>query len=152
MKKISLLSTLVIALTLGGCATPSTNSGAVYSRGEARTVAQVRMGVVESVRPVRIEGTKTGIGAIAGGLAGGIAGSTIGSGRGSAIAAVAGAVAGGLGGNWAEEKLTNDNGVEITVRLDNGTMLAVVQSADVQFSAGDRVRLLEQSGATRVSH
>jgi outer membrane lipoprotein SlyB len=42
--------------------------------------------------------------------------------------------------------------LEITVKLDSGTMLAVVQEADVQFAPGDRVRLLESGGTTRVSH
>lgn len=150
MKNFGLVSSLLIALLLGGCA--SSNSGAVYSREEARSTATVKMGTIESVRSVKIEGTKSGVGAVTGAVVGGVAGSAIGHGKGSVVAAVVGAVAGGLGGAWAEEKVTNDNGLELTVRLDNGGLLAIVQSADVQFYAGDRVRLLEQGGVTRVSH
>ena len=91
----------VTAVTLAGCA--SSKSGSVYSREDARREQTVRMGVVESVRSVSIEGTKSGIGAVAGGAAGGIGGSAIGHGRGAAVAAVAGAVAGGLIGAAAEE-------------------------------------------------
>jgi outer membrane lipoprotein SlyB len=138
----------VAAVALAGCA--SSKSGSVYSREDARQEQTVRMGVVESVRSVTIEGTKTPIGAIAGGAIGGIGGSAIGSGRGAAVAAVAGAVAGGLLGAAAEEGLTRKEGVEITVRLDNGELRAIVQEADEPFKPGDRVRLLSVNGQTRV--
>jgi outer membrane lipoprotein SlyB len=138
----------VTAVTLAGCA--SSKSGSVYSREDARREQTVRMGVVESVRSVTIEGTKTPIGPIAGGAIGGIGGSAIGSGRGSAVAAVAGAVAGGLLGAAAEEGLTRQEGVEITVRLDNGELRAIVQTADEVFKPGERVRLLSVNGQTRV--
>jgi outer membrane lipoprotein SlyB len=38
------------------------------------------------------------------------------------------------------------------VKLDNGTLIAIVQEADEQFKAGDKVRLIDSGGATRVSH
>jgi outer membrane lipoprotein SlyB len=143
-----LLVAAVAAVTLAGCA--SSKSGSVYSREDARREQTVRTGVVESVRSVSIEGTKSGIGAIAGGAAGGIGGSAAGSGRASAVAAVAGAVAGGLLGAAAEEGLTRKEGVEITVRLDNGELRAIVQEADETFKPGERVRLLSVNGQTRV--
>src|SRR4029453_3291844 len=102
----------VVAATLAGCA--SSKSGSVYSREDARVEQTVRMGVVESGRSVSIEGTKPGIGASGGG-AGGIGASAIGHGTASAVAAIAGAVAGGLLGAAAEEGLTRQEGVEITV-------------------------------------
>jgi len=150
MKINRLLVLLTLSVFLAACA--SSQSGSVYSRDEARKTQTVRMGVVESVRLVRIEGTKTPIGTVAGGAVGGIAGSTIGHGRGSAAAAVVGAVVGGLAGAAAEEGITRKDGLEITVKLDNGTMLAVVQEADEQFHPGERVRLVESGGTTRVTH
>lgn len=143
---------VLIALSFFLAACASSQSGSVYSRDEARKTQTVRMGVVESVRLVRIEGTKTPIGTVAGGAVGGIAGSTIGHGRGSAAAAVVGAVVGGLAGAAAEEGITRKDGLEITVKLDNGTLLAVVQEADEQFHPGERVRLVESGGTTRVTH
>ena len=83
-------------LALGGCA--SSLSGDVYSRDDARAPQTVRMGTVESVRLVQIEGTKTVIGPAAGAAIGGVAGNSVGGGRGSAIAAIVGAVAGGMAG------------------------------------------------------
>ena len=47
----------VSVAVLGGCA--SSMSGGAYSRGQARQVQEVKMGVVESVRRVKIEGTKS---------------------------------------------------------------------------------------------
>ena len=110
------------------------------------------MGVVESVREVNIEGTKTPIGAGAGAVVGGVAGSTVGSGKGSVVGAAIGAVLGGLGGAAAEEATTRQKGVEITVKLDSGRMLAITQAADEEFRVGDRVRVLSGGGTTRVSH
>ncbi|HEY8354705.1 MAG TPA: glycine zipper 2TM domain-containing protein [Methylophilaceae bacterium] len=145
-----LLVLLALPLFLAACA--SSQSGSVYSRDEARKVQTIRMGVVESVRTVRIEGTKSPVGTVAGGAVGGIAGSSIGHGRGSAVGAVVGAVVGGLAGAAAEEGLTRKDGLEITVKLDNGNLVAVVQEADEQFHPGERVRLIESGGTTRVSH
>jgi outer membrane lipoprotein SlyB len=137
-------------MTLAGCA--QSLSGSVYSRDEARRESTVRMGIVESVRAVQIEGTRSGIGAAGGAIAGGIGGSYIGSGRGSAIGAVAGALLGGVAGAAAEQGVTRRPGVEITVRLDNGDLRAIVQEADEAFKPGERVRLLSQGGTTRVTH
>ena len=136
--------------TLGGCA--SGTGGKDYSRDQTRAVQEVQMGVVESVREVNIEGTKTPIGAGAGAVVGGVAGSTVGGGRGSIVGATVGAVLGGLGGAATEEAVTRQKGVEITVKLDSGRMLAITQAADEEFRVGDRVRVLSGGGATRVSH
>jgi len=144
------IAVAVIAGVLGACA--SSNSGNVYSRDEARKAQTVKTGVVESVRSVKLEGTKSPVGTIAGGAIGGIAGSSVGGGRGSAIAAVIGAVAGGLAGSAAEEVATRKNAYEITVKLDGGGLVAIVQEADEQFNAGDRVRIVENGGTSRVSH
>lgn len=145
-------STLVVSavIALAGCA--SGTGGKDYSRAQTRSAQEVQMGIVESVRTVNIEGTKTPIGAGAGAVVGGVAGSTVGSGRGSVVGAALGAVLGGLGGAAAEEVVTRDKGVEITVKLDSGRLLAVTQAADETFQAGDRVRVLSGGGATRVSH
>ncbi|MDD5330624.1 MAG: glycine zipper 2TM domain-containing protein [Sulfuricella sp.] len=135
---------------LGGCA--SSMSGSAYSRGQARQTQEVRMGVVESVRQVRLEGTKSAVGTGAGAIVGGVAGSNIGQGKGSTIGAVLGAVAGGLAGSAIEEGTTRKDGLEITVTLDGGRMIAVTQEADEPFRAGERVRVLSGGGVTRVTH
>ena len=94
MNKTTLIGIMLLSLILGACA--SSNSGGVYSREEARKVQTVRMGVVESVRSVKLEGTKTPIGTVAGAAVGGVAGNSIGKGDDNIIGAVIGAVVGGL--------------------------------------------------------
>lgn len=142
---------LIVFAMLAGCA--ASNSGDVYRRDQTRQAQTVKMGVVESVRTVKIEGTKSAVGTAAGAVVGGVAGSSIGEGKGSVIAAVVGAVAGGLAGSAIEEGVTRTDGLEITVKLDNGSMLAIVQEAGAeQFHPGERIRLLESGGETRVTH
>ncbi|MEK8080790.1 outer membrane lipoprotein [Pseudomonas sp. XK-1] len=151
-KPLLLIASLVALALLGGCA--SSLTGDTYSRGEARAVQTVRMGTIEALRPVQIEGTKTPIGAGAGAVIGGIGGSTVGGGRGSAVMAVIGAVAGGLLGAAAEEGLTRTQGVEITVREDDGSMRAYVQEVEPNqiFRVGERVRIMTVNGTSRVTH
>lgn len=65
-----------------------------------------------------------------------------------------GAVAGGLLGAAAEEGLTRTQGVEITVREDDGTMRAYVQEVEPNqvFRVGERVRIMTVNGTSRVTH
>jgi outer membrane lipoprotein SlyB len=147
--RITIVLALAAAATLAGCAT--SKSGDVYSRDEALREQTVRLATVESVRPVTIQGTRSGIGAASGAVVGGVAGSGVGHGRGSTIAGVLGAVGGGVAGQALEEGTTRKSGVEITVRLDNGELRAIVQEETDKFVAGQRVRLLTTGGVTRVS-
>lgn len=149
MKSVRFISFLAAAALLSGCA--ASRSGEVYSRDQTRRTQTVQYGTVQSVRTVQIEGTKSGLGTIGGGVAGGVAGSTIGSGKGQVLAALGGAALGAVGGTVAEEKLTKKARLEITVKLDSGSIIAVVQEADVPFSVGERVRILTgPDGTTRV--
>lgn len=151
MKSIKLLAVLLASgVILGGCA--ESLSGSAYSRSQTREVMEVRMGMVESVRHVQIEGTRSGVGAATGAVVGGIAGSNIGEGKGSTVGAVLGAVGGGVLGSAIEQGTTKKAGLEITVKLDSGKMLAITQEADEEFRVGERVRILSGSGVTRVSH
>jgi outer membrane lipoprotein SlyB len=144
-------ATLIVTLLLAGC--QSTLTGDAYSRADARRIQTVQYGSVEATRPVVIEGTKSAAGTLAGGAVGGIAGSSVGGGKGSQIAAVVGAVAGGVAGSAAEEGLTRRQGIDITVRLDSGELISVVQelAPESSFRVGDRVRVLTLDGETRIA-
>jgi outer membrane lipoprotein SlyB len=153
MKKSIFILFISGLLLLSGCA--SSLSGSAYERRQARTAHDVQMGYVEHVREVQIEGTKSGVGSGAGAVIGGTMGGNAAGGRGSVgrvVGGVAGAVIGGVAGGAAEEGITRQKGLEITVKLDNGRMLAVVQAADEDFRIGDRVRILTGGGASRVTH
>ena len=150
MKHFKLLVVLFISVALAGCAT--SKSGDVYTRDQARREMRVRSGVVESIREVTMEGTKSGVGGLAGAAVGGVAGSQIGGGNGQIVGAIFGALLGGLAGSAIEESATKKNAQEITVRLDNGQLIAVVQEAGEYFNPGERVRVLSGDGSTRVTH
>ncbi len=150
MKFSKLIFVAILSVLLAACA--SSNSGSVYKRDDARKVQTVKTGVVESVRTVKLEGTKSPVGTVAGGAVGGIAGSSVGHGRGSAIGAVIGAVAGGVAGSAIEEGVTRKDALEITVKLDGGAMIAIVQEADEEFHPGDKVRIVEGGDTSRVTH
>lgn len=149
MKICNGIFTAVLALVLVGCA--SSKSGSVFSRDQARTVHTVKTGIVESVRQVQIEGTQTPVGAIAGGAIGGIAGGGFGGGRTSSVTTILGALAGGLVGGMAEEAITRKSGLEITVRLDGGGLVAIVQEADETFTVGQAVRIIQNGSTSRVT-
>lgn len=146
--KASALLCAVVAFA--GCA--SGMSGGAYSRDQARQAQEVRMATVESVRQVQIEGTKSPVGTAAGAIVGGIAGSNVGAGKGSSVGVVLGSVAGGVAGSAIEEGVTRQAGLEITVKFDDGKMIAVSQAADEKFQLGERVRVLTGGGITRISH
>ncbi len=150
MNVLKITALLLVSVMFAGCA--SSRSGDVYSREQTRREMVVRLGVVDSVREVLMEGTHTGAGTMAGAALGGVAGSAIGSGRGSIVGAIIGAVAGGVAGSAIEGNVTKKNALEITVRLDNGQMIAVVQEMGEVFHPGQRVRVLNDHGSSRVTH
>jgi len=145
-KRIIFLFFAGILFIASGCA-PSI-SGGVYSRSAAREVQTVQTGTVLYVREVMVEGTQTGIGAAAGGVMGYVLGETIGSGSGRDIARAAGAIGGAAAGAAAEEGLTRTNALEITVELENGQSIAIVQGKDEMFYPGQAVKIIRRPDGT----
>ena len=147
----AMVAGLIIAVLITGCATTENPQSSVYTREQAQQVQRVETGEVVYVRPVVIEGTKTGFGAIAGGVLGYVVGGTIGGGSGKDVARAAGAVGGAVAGGAIEKGVTKTNGLEINVHLDNGEVIAIVQGDDVPFNVGDRVKvLIRPDGRARV--
>ncbi|WP_217423235.1 outer membrane lipoprotein [Uliginosibacterium aquaticum] len=146
-----ILALIATAVVSAGCA--SSKAGDVYSRAEARRPISYREGTLLEVRKVRLEGTKSGLGALGGAAIGGVAGSGIGDGRGAIVAGIVGAVVGGVAGAATEEGYTRENAWELTVRMTSGETMVVVQGIgkEDKFAPGDHVRVLQSSGETRVS-
>ncbi len=141
----------VLATSFAVCACAPNPSGDVYYRGQTMRAQTVELGVVNGVRYVQIAGQDTGVGTVGGAALGGIAGSQIGHGGGSVAGAIGGAIIGGVIGNAVERDTTRRNGVEVTVQLDSGRLLAIVQEAGEEFRPGDRVRVLSDGYTTRVT-
>ena len=150
MMKSRLILPLGVALILGGCA--SEKGGDVYSRDQVQQVQHFKVGTVESVHKVRIEGTQSEVGTTAGAIVGGIAGSGASGGKTGQVAAVLGAVVGGIAGAAAEEGYTREDGLEYAIKLDDGSYISVVQAANKneEIKSGDKVRIIENDGVTRV--
>lgn len=153
-KKLLAMALVSTALVLGGCAQSGLH-GQTYSRAEAQKAQVVNYGTVESTTAVVIEGNNQGIiGTGAGALLGAVIGNQVGGGTGRQLATVAGAVGGGLAGNHAEAAITKKQGEELTVRLDNGSRISIVQEVmNGQFTqAGSRVKVLKQGNTYRVTY
>jgi len=147
---VFLVATLGLTV-LGGCASSQLET---IPKTASATTQTLDLGMVIAVRNVNIEGEVTNAGVYGGGVVGGALGSTVGRGTGSRIAAAVGAAAGAVVGPKIEKQLTKKVAQEITVELDDGGTVVVVQErTDPLFSAGDRVSLLEgRTGYSRVRH
>ena len=142
-----LLSTVAL---VSACQTAPV-SGDTFARSEAGRAQTVNMGTVYSVRGVTIQTDASRTATTTGALIGGVAGSAIGGGRrANTLGAAAGATAGAAVGNRVGSSSTQ--GVEVMVRLENGTKVAVVQAGSPNdFRVGDQVRVTTSGGTTRVS-
>lgn len=150
MKPTICVAMVLAALSGGGCAY---HGGSGDYRGyEVGAEQSVRFGVVETVRDVRINPRETGVGAASGAVLGSVAGSHLGRGSGEIVGVIAGAIVGSIIGSQIEDQANQRPGIEVTVRLDSGRYIAVVQEPDEAFRNGDRVRVLTGRGSTRVTH
>jgi len=153
--KMSLVSRPLLVVLLGaallagtGCSTVSPD---VVSRERAQTLQAVRFAQVEAVRAVTIEGTQSGLGAVAGAVAGAAAGSSVGGKREALAVGVLGAVLGGVAGNAIERASTQQAGLEYVLRMDDGSQRVFVQApGDQEIRVGDRVRLVGTGSSMRL--
>ena len=143
-----LASALVVA---AGCV--QSGGRTVYSPSQINQAMRVELGTVVGVRSVMIEGQANSIGMWGGGAMGAAASSGVGSGTTGAMASAAGGIAGAIVGEQVQKAVTAQNGYEITVVLDNGDTLVIVQEEDRGgFMDGDRVRVMIGQGTSFVLH
>lgn len=148
MKRLATASAAAALALLTAC---STTSPDVVSRYEAQRLSRVTDATLLSARPVRVEGTQSGIGAGTGAIAGGVAGASVGGHRESIIVGVLGAVIGGIIGNTVERGSTQEDAVEILVQLRNGERRSIVQAAgNEQWAVGEPVVLVTTGNRTKV--
>lgn len=159
-RKLQIIGILLSVLAMTGCM--SKLDSKTYGRDEVRNIQNVTLGTILNLRPVRIDGSRSGVGAGAGsvaGLAGGAAGgysATNGNIGGAVAGAVIGAVAVGLIGTVTEEGFTRTDGVEMVIKQDgdDGRIIAVVQEVDPNqiIRVGDRVYIIVNSyGNVRIA-
>ena len=148
---LTAISISLLTLGLTGCV--SGLQGSTYSRSEARQVQEVEFGTVLSTNPVVIEGKQSVAGQLPGAIIGGVAGSSVGEGKGQQIFTILGVVGGAVVGSMIEEQATRSQGLELTIKMDSGKTLSIVQEVDNVnvFREGQRVRVLTQGALARVS-
>lgn len=108
-------------------------------------------GVIETINAVEVKGKTSGIGAVAGGVAGGLVGNAIGGGHGvgNAVLTVGGAAGGAFAGDAIEGHVKKQTVWRVTVRLDDGSVRTLQQSAQPPFAVGDRVRIVDGKSIER---
>jgi outer membrane lipoprotein SlyB len=147
--KTTISIALALTAALAGCATSSPD---VISRSEAQRMSTVVDATVLTVRPVVVDGSQSGMGAVAGGVVGGMAGGSVGGRRESTAIGVLGAVAGAVVGNAIERGATREESLEIMVQLRNGERRAIIQGKGAEtFNPGDAVILISTGSKVRVS-
>ena len=154
------MNTLKVVLIIGaagfglsGCSFPS--AGKTVPRSQVGVLRHLSLGRVVDVKKVTIEGSRTYLGPVAGSAAGSAAGlgAASGSSNGVAIGAssAAGAAVGAVVGGAVEELATRKQGQEITVLMDSGVTVVIVQDADTgYFQQGDRVQVAQGGGMATV--
>lgn len=105
-------------------------------------------GTVQSVEPIRTQGSASGLGAVGGAVAGGLLGNQFGAGNGRTAMTVVGALGGGLAGNEVEKRVRSETVYRVYVRMDTGTTRYWTYQSAPGVQPGDRVRL-ENNGLVR---
>jgi outer membrane lipoprotein SlyB len=150
MRALLPVSVAILGLLSAAC---SSSRGTMYSKHDTQRAWTVRDATVVQVVEATIEGHSGVIGTYGGGYVGHSLGRTVGAGTGSSVAGAVGAVAGAVVGRKAEKTATQQKAWELLVEIDNGgETLAVVQPADQNFDAGEKVRVYTRpDGSARVA-
>ena len=154
MKNLSVPIVLacIMSVAVVGCMAPTTEP--MVPRAHVGVAAELRQGTVITSVPVTIEGDNSGIGTMGGAGVGGASGVAAAGGGGAEaiVASAVGAVAGSIVGKAVEERATRKPGQRVTIRLDDGKIIEIVQAADEGvFLEGDRVNVAVGAGVSRVS-
>jgi outer membrane lipoprotein SlyB len=145
---VALAAAMVTSISCAPDRTTSANRVTQRDTGRSHTMTR---GEVVYVREVVIAGEAGAGGAIAGGVLGLAVGNQFGGGRTRSLTRAAGAVGGAAAGAAIAERASEQTGVEITVELETGEVVVILQAADEVFEVGDSVRVLRRSdGQVRV--
>ena len=146
MSRCHHLSVLTLVLLLAGCASDSSSgSRPVYTANQAGQVISQDAGMVTAVEEVLIQGSSNYPGAPG-------MGSQVGRAVGQGVLSgnplyVVGAIGGIMGGK-AGANLDNQIGDKITITLDSGKTITVVQARDKQQPIMPGERVVIESGST----
>ncbi|HEX7971676.1 MAG TPA: glycine zipper 2TM domain-containing protein [Thiobacillus sp.] len=133
---------LLLAVWMGGCAEMGSRGTKYGETGGTVASPSERNGTIARLETIQVDDNyKLGLGTAVGAVAGGLLGAGVGDTKG----AVAGAVLGGAAGTYAESKLARKDAQRITVDMQTGGRVTIVQPVDARLREGLRVRV-EGSG------
>ena len=153
MKQYILVPTSLFSMVVGGCSDmPQLGGGPKYGDSSGSGSNQNdRYGKITALEVVQVDQNyKFGIGTAVGAVAGGLLGSQIGKGDGSTLGAVLGAAAGAVAGTAVESKMNKQDAQRVTVRMDTGGEITLVQPIDSRLRSWMWVRVEGSGGSARV--
>ena len=136
---------VIVVVALAGCASLESRD---YTYEHGRSAMQVVYGIVRDVRPVNVQGHNSWVGPTVGGTIGGI-GAGVGTDNG--WYAAAGSAVGAMVGAGVEKLATRSKGIEVTVALDSGQTIAIVQGDGEKFNVGQRVKCVQYGKEIRIT-
>ena len=123
----------------GACVSCQQMSPNVYETRDAGVAMETFAGVIQSARPVTVQGEGQ-LGTILGAVAGGIGGAQIGGGVGThIIGGLAGSAIGGMAGRGLEKGISKQSGIEYIVKTEDGQLHTVVQAPHPPLRLGQKV-------------
>lgn len=154
MKSTAWIACITAAVFSAGCADmPTYGGGPRY--GESTSSPEPvndRYGSVIGLETVKVDDQyKLGVGTAVGAVAGALLGRQIGSGTGRTVATVAGAAAGAAAGTVAESKMRRNDAQRVTVQMQTGGQLTIVQPVDARLRQGMRVIVHGSGESARVA-
>ena len=139
-----------VATLVSGCAdTGSLGGGPDYGQRSGTVVNQAdRDGYITTLENIQVdEGYKLGIGTAVGAVAGGLLGASVSDGT---AGTVAGAAVGAAAGTVAESKLNKTDAQRVTVQMQTGGHVVIVQPVNNRLSDGMNVRVEGSGESARV--
>lgn len=153
MIRYRILMFLIVTILTAGCADLG---GSKYGEGSAPVSsageqASDRYGRVTGLETVQVDKDyKFGVGSVVGAVAGGIIGYQFGGGAGKTLLAIGGAVAGAAAGTAAESKLNKQDAHKVTVAMQSGGTVTIIQPVDSRLRNGMNVRITGGGDTARV--
>lgn len=147
---------LVSAVALGATGCTRDISSGTYSNSSVGEAVSTYEGTIVGKRVVMVkEGEKltdNTAGMVTGAIAGGVLGSMFGGGRGRLATTAGGALLGAGAGALAQDKLSQQQAFEYTVKLKDGSMKTIVQGKDMELSIGQNVLVhISNGGRSRIT-
>lgn len=153
MTRFCILLSLIVATFTAGCADTrgsryGEQAAPVRSAGEPESARYGRITALETVQVDK--DYKFGVGTVVGAVAGGIIGHQFGGGSGKTLLTIAGTLAGAAAGTAAESKLNKQDAQKVTVNMQSGGTLTIVQPVDSRLRNGMPVRVSGGGETARV--